>query len=563
MAPAGAGYLTAVALAMALASPAHSAHPVAVLYATEAQKDSVAAYNIYEGGRLANLPFQQVSVDDNPRRLLATQNALYVATKERIEALKIDTETGWLSWFRSPDAAKTSSDDLEKASKDKCHDLKKPSKDGEAVIQRPDRVEKAGFQYLAVDHPTGRYLYAAATNQDRIIGYPISSEPGKEGSIRDIGSCVQGRSATRYRGLAATEKKLYAAASGLGRIHVFPLSEGRIQAFPTRATCDGGLDRRKSCTDDAQCRVSKCRFKKAGETGSCKKGNNQEGDCTEHKDCGDEEKECKHTPVCRLGPNKGKSCEDDSECGEDPDACDGRCPCIEDKSVCEDGPDKGKSCTDDSECKEDPGCSDGICRCVPERQLEVFVDGCDEHRSGIPIGFPETSSGSLGRPKALLLDHDTRTLYITEVIGNCIIGCPIDQEDGSLPDCPNRKFRQGISRTNSGAEYEQITLSADRVLFASVFVNGELRAFDLKSGGLLPRKPKKRHPSSIFSTPVGVATCGDGLYVAQGDLNRIDHFRIDEEGFSSVLPSSHTAEIEGSFPNDVAVVPLDGAGCTP
>ena len=221
-----------------------------------------------------------------------------------------------------------------------------------------------------------------------------------------------------------------------------------------------------------------------------------------------------------------------------------------------------ESCADDSDCGKDDDCPGGICPCITERVAEVFSDRC-ERQSGIPIGFPETSSGSLGRPKALLLDHDTRTLYMTEVFWNRIIGCPIDEDDGSLPDCPNRRFKQGISRTSSGAEYEQIALSADRVLFASIFVNGRLRAFGLKTGGLLPRNPKKPHPSSIFSTPVGLKTCGRGLYVAQGDLDRVDHFRIDDGGFLSVLPSSQTTEIEGSFPNDVAVVPLDGAGCAP
>jgi len=520
MAPAGAGYITAVAFVMALVTPAQSAGPIAVLYATETQMDSVAAYEIHDDGRIAARTFQRVSVGHNPRRLLRHEKALYVATKERIEALKIDTETGCLSWFRSPGATETPLDDFKEATKDDCHDLEQPSKDAKDVI-RPARVGKANFQYLAVD-PQGRYLYVAAAGRDRILGYPIASD----GSVSEIGSCVQGRSGASYQGLAATETKLYAAASRDGRIHVFPLSDsGAMQSFPTSATCKGGLDGGTSCTEDAQCRVSKCNL----ETGHCKNGQNAGNECATHEDCGDEVKKCKESPEL---------------------------------PACSHGPDRGESCANDSDCGKDDDCPGGICPCITERVAEVFSDRCDR-QSGIPIGFPETSSDYLGHPKALLLDHDTRTLYMTEVSWNRIIGCPIDEDDGSLPDCPNRKFNQGISRTTSGAEYEQIALSADGVLFASVFVNGRLRAFELKTGGLLPRKPKKRHPSSIFSTPVGLKTCGRGLYVAQGDIDRIDHFRIDDGGFLSVLPSSHTAEIEGSFPNDVGVVPLDGAGCAP
>ena len=126
-------YVATSVVAMVLLCPFGRADAAAVLYSTQSREDIVAVYVVDEDGRLASDPFQRVSVGTNPRRLLATTRALYVAAKERIEALKIDPETGCLSWFRSSPAAETSCPRF----------LERPSRDDEDIV-RPERVDGGG-----------------------------------------------------------------------------------------------------------------------------------------------------------------------------------------------------------------------------------------------------------------------------------------------------------------------------------------------------------------------------------------------------------------------------------
>ena len=478
-------YIAALAAAVAPLCPTSSAEAAAVLYVTQAQLDGVAAYQIRDDGSITAQPFQRVSVGPNPRRLLVTSRALYVATRTQVHAFAIDSATGMLSRFTGAGGK----------------------------VTEADSVPDAGFQYVAID-PAERYLYAAATRLDRILGYPIASD----GSISEAGSCAQAQRGTQYQGLAATETTLYASAHQLSRVHIFPLraSDGAIQAFATKAACKGGPDGGKSCTDDSQCRDS---------IGTCNAKN-----------------------FCESGPDEGKPCTLDSDCEDKIRTC-------KKEGVCRDGPDAGETCTEDADCADHPDCDGGMCTCNTDRILEVFTD-CDRDTTT----FPPSSSALLDLPKDLLLNHNSKTLYISDVLTNRIISCPI-AEDGSLPDCPKHKFNPGISQTNSGAKHEQLALSEDQVLFASVFVSGKVRAFVLKAEGRLPKKPKGRHPSDVFATPVGVAAYNGTLYVAQGERNRVDAFKIGEDGFRSSRPFSRTAEIKGAFTNDVAVITLGCDSC--
>jgi hypothetical protein len=193
------------ALGVVVAGPSSHAS-AAVLYATDANLDRLSVYRITANGGLQKTPFQQVFTAENPRRMALTSRALYVATRTRIEAFEIDEMTGGLSRF----------------------------KDDTGRVINPANVPNANFQYLTVD-PSERYLYAASTAQDRILGYPIAAD----GSIDEVGSCTQGTEGTRYQGLAATDSVLYAVAHIPGRVVLFPLREdGAIQALATDPTND-------------------------------------------------------------------------------------------------------------------------------------------------------------------------------------------------------------------------------------------------------------------------------------------------------------------------------------
>jgi hypothetical protein len=51
-----------------------------------------------------------------------------------------------------------------------------------------------------------------------------------------------------------------------------------------------------------------------------------------------------------------------------------------------------------------------------------------------------------------------------------------------------------------------------------------------------------------------MTTDGRIMYVAQGELDRIDAFAINDEGFADEDPRWSTDKIDGSFPNGVIVV---------
>jgi 6-phosphogluconolactonase (cycloisomerase 2 family) len=503
--------LITAALVLSVATSALSANCTndqdasAALYVTEANMDRIAAYHICPDGEVRKHPFQLVSVGENPRRLLAAcvtaggrfemcahgaeesqPRALYVATRSRIESFRIDPDTKRLSCFGEADG--------------QCPAVEKR--------EGPTALNGANFQYLAI-HPTGRYLYAAATGLDRIVGYELNADDGSfreqaDGSI-EIGSCTQGAGLTRYQGLAATETELYASGHLPGRIDIFSLAEsGAILAF-------------------------------SQEPGRC-------------------------------STNKDRSCTVDSDCREDT-------VCV--RSYCDGFPDDVDTvteCTTDADCQSDDACpEDGECACVTEQE-QVFTDCSESSRERT---YPTSKSQWFDDPKALLLNtfddpealpQNKSTLYIVDQFRRRIYGCPIEDTDGTLPDCPNSKGLSNVSRTNERGKSEQLALSKDNVLFASVFDRGTVAAYKLSDDpvpGTLPRKSKTRSEPNILSAPVGLAACDDTLYVAQGDLDKVQAYRIGSKGFKKRRPISRTARIKGSFPNDVAVVPLGPATCNP
>ena len=225
-------------------------------------------------------------------------------------------------------------------------------------------------------------------------------------------------------------------------------------------------------------------------------------------------------------------------------------------------------CTQDDECEKDgncPGngtCNTGTGRCRCENDGDC-PGTCSKRRC-----FDGQSSGAVcedddGCPGGFctktvrtnkFADFDQMTLDEAECI------------DGTCMRCVD-----GICSSEGAAA----TLRCDRdgdcdVLFTGVFTAGNVRAFVLEDKAKkVILKRRKRHPSEVFSSPVGLDSHRDKLYVAQGDLDRIEVFRIEKKkgtgcrGFCSQKPLERSDKEGGSFPNDVVVVELGQCASAP
>jgi hypothetical protein len=103
------------------------------------------------------------------------------------------------------------------------------------------------------------------------------------------------------------------------------------------------------------------------------------------------------------------------------------------------------------------------------------------------------------------------------------------------------------------------------IIYSSVFNEGRVDVFRLENG-LLPDETFSRTAEDPRSLPIGMAIDGPAgtiLYVAQGGLDRIDGFRIRDDGGLPDEPATSTAppiDTSGNgivtFPDDVVIVPL-------
>jgi len=205
----------------------------------------------------------------------------------------------------------------------------------------------------------------------------------------------------------------------------------------------------------------------------------------------------------------------------------------------------------------------------PPQVPQVFTDCVKSRKTYAPRFSTSGKQNNLSKqfinPKTLLLDEPNGDLlYVADRGRGRIYGCPI-ADGGGLPDCPeddkddtnDAKDPNGTERltmqSKKSAAYEQMALSDDGMLFASVFPAGRVRAFrPVPDEGQIKRRKGKS--SDVFATPVAIAADGRNLYVAQGELDRIDVFTINDEGFANEDPRCSTEKIDGSFPNGVIVV---------
>ncbi len=107
------------------------------------------------------------------------------------------------------------------------------------------------------------------------------------------------------------------------------------------------------------------------------------------------------------------------------------------------------------------------------------------------------------------------------------------------------------------------------VLFASAFRQGRTDRYRINDDGNLTRRRKGSTRTDLRTTPVRMTigefedTPGSGevrrvLYVAAGQADRVQAYRLRKRDRLRSKPFSQTDVLKDSFPNDVAIAELTG-----
>jgi 6-phosphogluconolactonase (cycloisomerase 2 family) len=164
------------------------------------------------------------------------------------------------------------------------------------------------------------------------------------------------------------------------------------------------------------------------------------------------------------------------------------------------------------------------------------------------LAFDPSASAPLGQ------------LFIAEEVSQRIFTFPVNA-DGIIAD-------NDSSSTKRAGVYQRMLrhrhLGQD-ILYSSVYNEGRVDAFRMENG-LLPDESFSRTAEDPNALPVGLVVDdpnGTILYVAEGGLDRVDGFRIREDGGLEDEPVTSTAppvdddgEDITTFPDDLVIVPL-------
>jgi 6-phosphogluconolactonase (cycloisomerase 2 family) len=175
---------------------------------------------------------------------------------------------------------------------------------------------------------------------------------------------------------------------------------------------------------------------------------------------------------------------------------------------------------------------------------QVYVDSLDKRRL---LGF--TLAGGQFDPPVqkktgvtAILCHDATSTSTA---------CVLCDAAGTVLKGPFT-YQRFASRTSVTRPYQDV-IFADGSLLGSQFLRGRVDAFRLRTGGVLPKQPTRSTTEDVRGSPVGLALRGRVLYVAGGELDRVQAFLLNDNGLPAPTPFSETDEDKNSFPNALAV----------
>jgi hypothetical protein len=128
-------------------------------------------------------------------------------------------------------------------------------------------------------------------------------------------------------------------------------------------------------------------------------------------------------------------------------------------------------------------------------------------------------------------------------------------------------------RTESDIRYNAMVLAPGMTansILGSQFLDGRIDGYRLKDDGRLPREPTRRTTDNFRTSPfhlflyrpadVRPDESAGVLYVAAGEVNRVQAYRLDRNGLPRDRnPFSETTNLADTFPNDATVVDLPGS----
>ncbi len=192
----------------------------------------------------------------------------------------------------------------------------------------------------------------------------------------------------------------------------------------------------------------------------------------------------------------------------------------------------------------------------------IEPDLCE--RGNEPSAFSSRRTGLQGPSTMLLLGS---RIFIEQKFRERIVAFDL-QADGTFTpgddSKENGEDRQPrVARTTARIRYTDLVLvegGGGTSILGTQFFNGRVDGYRLKDGENLPRRPTRRTNENVFTSPVRLLVSGDVLYVGAGYRDRIDAYRLRDDGLpGDMAPFSQSEEQKGSFPNDMAIAEIPDA----
>lgn len=515
------------------------------LYATAASQQRIDGFRVLGDNSLSRAPArQQRTGADFPRRLIARGCSLYVAESDRVEVFRI-----------------AANGDLQLC----------------GATRHSDKMRARDIDLS----PDGQTLYVPFRRLNAIAAYPLDAK-GMPSRVTDSNgnvvtehdvpagepaSCVYSPTGADWEDIEVTNGKVYGTYSG--SIEVYGIVDG--------LHCSNNLA--KTCTKDDDC----------VEAVQCVSNNNTDGklrcsnDFTRLCEVETIDTDCDRRGICAPGHVVGSA-----RVSKD----------IDQDGTVEDG---------------ETTCTDADHSITPAPSTAPCVDRPND----FPENRPQESCFFSNRTRfdGIGLKVDGTTLVASTRFSHRLQGFRLEP-DGNLPliysgpadsEPPtddkaahkawrkqrkkDRRLERKCRRRNQTAEfirYIGLTLlqpsNSDPLVFATG-TSGRTDAFRLQlddtrkpndpgcdafepaSSPRLSREPNSHTPRNVISTPTRSAVGTRMLYVAGGELDRIQAFRLFEAG--GIDPNQgpiETDELKGSFPNDVVLVdtstcPADVSRC--